>query len=83
MGEVKRSAKSFYTYMIILITLPQVRTKTLVNKGEKHSKPLGRQGMKTVYPRDSSNWMPMIANKVPNTLRKTTSGRCCAQSPPK
>ena len=25
----------------------------------------------------------MIASKVPNTLRKTTSGRCWAQSPPK
>lgn len=37
MGDVKRSANSFYTYMIILITVPRVRSKTLVNKGRKHS----------------------------------------------
>jgi hypothetical protein len=83
MGEVKRSANSFYTYMIILITVPRIGGETLVNKGETHFRPLVPVGLEIGYPRDSSNWMPMITSKVPNTLRKTTSGRCWAQSPPK
>jgi hypothetical protein len=35
MGEVKRSANSFYTYMIIWITVLLALRETIVNKGEK------------------------------------------------
>ena len=37
MGEVKRSANSFYTYMIIWITVLLHLWQTPVNKGEMHS----------------------------------------------
>lgn len=37
MGEVKRSANSFYTYMIIWITVLLHLWQTTVNKGEIHS----------------------------------------------
>jgi hypothetical protein len=47
MGEVKRSANSFYTYMIILITVPRIGCETLVNKGETHFRPLVPVGLKS------------------------------------